>query len=211
MPKDIAQANITIDVVIFNIINYQLHILLVQRATPPYHGFHSLPWWFVKRDEQLQQTATKVLYRETGVFCDYIQSFGIFDEVYRDPRGRIISIWYYAILDDTTIIPQSWVTQDRASFIPIKMIGTLAFDHNSIVQKAYEQLQKDIQWSDIIKHFLPPYFTIDQLKKYCEIIYNRSFEKRNFTKFISKNFTIKKTTQKEQYVAHRPASLYRFV
>jgi 8-oxo-dGTP diphosphatase len=211
MPKDIAQANITIDVVIFNIINYQLHILLVQRATVPYHGFQSLPWGFVQRDEQLQQTAIKVLYRETGVFCDYIQSFGVFDEVMRDPRGRIVSIPYYAILNDTSIIPHFGASQSAASFVPMKMIGTLAFDHNSIVQKAYEQLQKDIQWSDIIKHFLPRYFTIDQLKKYCEIIYNRSFEKRNFTKFISKNFTIKKTAQKEQYVAHRPASLYRFV
>jgi 8-oxo-dGTP diphosphatase len=211
MPKDIAQANITIDVVIFNIINYQLHILLVQRATAPYHGFQSLPWGFVQRDEQLQQTAIKVLYRETGVFCDYIQLFGVFDEVMRDPRGRIISIPYYAILNDTSIIPHSGASQSAASFVPMKMIGTLAFDHNSIVQKAYEQLQKDIQWSDIIKHFLPRYFTIDQLKKYCEIISNRSFEKRNFIKFISKNFTIKKTAQKEQYVAHRPASLYRFV
>gem|GEM_PF-4214430 len=62
-----------------------------------------------------------------------------------------------------------------------------------------------------MKYFLPKLFTLDLLKQYCEVVYGRTFEKRNFIKYITSRFKIQKTKHKEQYVAHRPAALYKFV
>ncbi len=203
--------HIVVDVVIFNIIDQQLHILLVQRATAPYRDARCLPGWFVERDESVEQTVHKVLYRETGIISDHIQQFAVFSEIQRDPRGRTISLWYYAILADDTLTPRWGKKQITAKFVPWKQLPPLGFDHDAIVRTAYSRLQHDVQWSDIVRYFLPRYFTMLQLQSYCEIIYNRSFEKRNFSKYVQTHFRIQKTKQRELYVAHRPASLYKFI
>ena len=211
IPNSHHPLHVVVDVVIFNIIDQQLHILLVQRATAPYRDSRCLPWWFVERDESVEQTVNKVLYRETGIICDHIQQFAVFSEIQRDPRGRTISLGYYAILSDDVLIPRWGKQQITAKFIPWKQLPPLGFDHDEIVRAAYARLQQDVQWSDIIRHFLPRYFTMLQLQSYCEIIYNRSFEKRNFSKYVQTHFSIQQTKQKELYVAHRPASLYKFL
>lgn len=211
MPKELTFLQVAVDVVLFNIIHKQLYVLLVRRATPPYRDYLCLPGGLVKSNESVEITANKTLFRETWISCPYLKLFGVYSAVDRDPRGRIVSVGYYSIVANDSLEPREWLTQTTTSFFHFSEIGKLAFDHNNILREAYLQLQEDIQWSDIVKYFLPKVFTISQLKEYCEIIYNRTFEKRNFIKYIQSRFKIQKTKQKEKYLAHRPASLYKFV
>ena len=178
---------------------------------PPYQHHFCLPWWFVKDEMTIEETVVKVLFRETWVFCDHMKFFNVFSNPERDPRARIVSIGCYAIISNEAIITKAWLTQISAWFYPLKKVWHLWFDHNLIVDAAYTQLQQDVQSSDIVKYFLPKLFTIEQLKNYCEIIYNRTFEKRNFVKYIQSHFKIKKTNKKEFDVNHRPASFYKFI
>lgn len=210
MHKAISPIYLAVDIVLFNIIDDKLHILLVKRKTEPYLGLLCLPGWFVLEKDTTEQTVTNVLYRETWVFCDHIKLFWSFSLLNRDPRGRIISLGYYSIISNNNINTVAGKNQESANFFPLREIWQLAFDHNDILNAAYFQLKQDIEKSDIVKYFLPKFFTIDQLKKSCEIIYDRKFEKRNFIKYTRSHFKITKTTKKEQYVNHRPAFFYKF-
>lgn len=199
-----------VDVVLFSIIDHQLQVLLVKRATTPYQGAYSLPGWLVALEDTVEQTVQKTLYRETHVLCEHVKLFGIFSALQRDPRGRVVSIGYYAILRYEDLVLKKGVTQLSVEFFPFKKIGHLAFDHNDILHAAYLHLQDDLVWSDIIKYFMPKLFSLTQLQEYCESIYNRKFEKRNFIKYVRTHFKIKKTKFKEKFVSHRPAFLYQF-
>ncbi|MFA7284623.1 MAG: NUDIX domain-containing protein [Candidatus Absconditabacterales bacterium] len=211
MPKDLPLMSLATDMVIFNIRNFQLHILLVQRKTEPFTGSWCLPGGIVYPDMTVEGTAYKVLYKETGLVPKYMKQFAVFADIHRDPRARVVGIGYYTIICDNDLIPQSGQTQLNAMFVPLTDIPALAFDHDIVRKQAYKQLQKDIEGSDIVKYFLPKLFTLDLLKQYCEVVYGRTFEKRNFIKYITSRFKIQKTKHKEQYVAHRPAALYKFV
>lgn len=211
MPKSIPFLHLAVDIVLFNIIDNQLHILLIKRKNIPYEWYFCLPGGFVSNEETVEQTVIKVLYRETGIFCDHVKLFGSFSKPNRDPRGRIVSLGYYSIISNNSIQTKPWITQLSAWFYSFREVGVLGFDHNDVLTVAYNQLQEDVQNSDIVKYFLPKYFTIDQLKSSCEVIYNRKFEKRNFIKYIESHFKIQKTNKKELYVNHRPAAFYKFI
>lgn len=211
MSKDLPLVSLATDMVIFNIRNSQLHILLVQRKTEPFVGSWCLPWWLVHPNMTVEGTAYQVLHKETGLIPKYMRQFAVFADIQRDPRGRVVGLGYYTIICDDDLIPRPGQTQLNAMFVPLQDIPTLVFDHDTIRKQAYDQLKKDIEWSDIVRYFLPKLFTLELLKQYCEIVYGRHFEKRNFLKYIKSRFKIQKTKHKEQYVAHRPAVLYKFV
>ncbi len=210
MANTLPYLTLATDMVIFNMRNMQLHILLVKRKSKPFVDSRCLPWWFVHDDITVAATAYKVLYKETHIVAKYMKQFDIFSDLNRDPRWRIVGVGYYTIICNDDIVPLPWDTQEQAMFIPLQDIPSLAFDHDRIRRKAYDTLRKDIEWSDIVRYFLPHLFTLDTLKQHCEVIYNRSFEKRNFAKYVKTHFKIQKTSYKEKYVAHRPAVLYKF-
>lgn len=213
MNKPLELIQLSVDMVLFYIVNGHINVLLIQRSTAPYRDQWALPWWFVKVNDTVNQTVEKVFYRETGILCDYFQHCGIFSRIDRDPRLRVISLWYYTIVSHQEFLLRAWKSQSNIRFFALHDLpAQLAFDHYEIIQQALFTLQTQIQsqWN-IVQHFLPRLFTLSQLQYYCEIIYNRTFEKRNFQKFVQSDFTITKTNQKEVNVSHRPAYLYKFV
>jgi 8-oxo-dGTP diphosphatase len=210
MPKA-SFVQLWVDVVLFTIIHQELHVLLVKRGTAPYQGVYSLPGGLLALEETVEQAVNKVLYRETHVLCEHVKLFWTFSALHRDPRWRVVSISYYSIIRHDDLLLKKWSTQLAVEFFPFKKIGELAFDHNAILAAAYLQLQDDLSWSDIIKYFMPKRFSLAQLQDYCESIYNRHFEKRNFAKYVKTHFKIQKTIFKQEYVPHRPAILYRFI
>ncbi len=202
---------VSCDIVLFNVKQGKLHILLVKRATEPYKHMRALPWGFIQDKEDCETCIHRVLYKETKIYTRHIKLSGIQSLPDRDPRERNISIGYYSIISSEELIPMEWNTQSSALFVPITDLPLLSFDHDMIVKNALVTLSWDMEWSDIIKYFLPKHFPLSLLLEYCEIIFRRKFEKRNFLKFISKRFKITKTKYKEKWVTHRPAFLYKFV
>ena len=92
----------------------------------------------------MEQTVQKALYRETHVLCEHVKLFGTFSALQRDPRGRVVSIAYYAILRHEDLVLKKGASQLSVEFFPFKKIGQLAFDHNDILHAAYLQLQEDL-------------------------------------------------------------------
>ncbi len=198
------------DIVIFKIIQNELNVLCVQRASEPFENQWCLPGWIIQENENAWKAAWRILKKETGILKNYFEEFGTFSEPHRDPRERVISIGVFCILTtEDELIPGH--TQKKAVFFPIKHIPKLAFDHMDILKKAYLSLQQKIINNRILEYFLPKYFTLWELQKIHEIILGNKTDKRNFRKDIAKKYKLKPTNKKQFDVAHRPALLYKFV
>lgn len=197
------------DIVIFQIINNELCVLAVQRATPPFEGWRCLPGGMIKEDETALQAAIRVLHKETWIRNHYLEEFGTFSDVKRDPRGRVISLAFFAILTSGSVLTP-WVTQKSVMFFPLKQIPKLVFDHHEVLKIAYQKLREKALNGDILPYFLPKYFTLWQLQKVYELLLWTKTDKRNFRKEIGKKYALKSTGKKEFNVPHRPAILYKF-
>lgn len=198
------------DIAIFKIIEKQLCILIVQRNKAPYIWKWCLPGGFVlPESETIEQTAYRILQWETWITQAYIEQFHVFSWIDRDPRRRAIWVGFLGILTTNQEV-HPWPEQQQAMFYPIKNIPKLVFDHQEVVQLAYKTLIQGIENGMLVRHFLPSYFTLAQLQRVYEIVLQRRYDKRNFRRIIEKNHKLKATKQKQKYVAHRPAMLYRF-
>jgi len=197
------------DIVIAKIIDKKLHILLTQRSTTPHKGKWCLPWWFMQLQETAEQTAMRILKKETGITQAYLEQFHVFSWITRDPRRRAIGIWFIWILTtNQEVLPGD--TQEKSMFIPIKQLPYLVFDHKEVVEMAYQRLIAWVENWTLIKYFLPKIFTLSQLQQIYETVLQRDYEKRNFRRIIKKDRHIKPSKSKEKNVAHRPANLYRY-
>lgn len=208
MPTHADLMRITIEVVIFSIIQDQLCILLTQRATPPYESMRCLPWWFMNEQEDALAAARRILYKETWIYQYKLEQIWYYTSLDRDPRRR--SVW----LAQTALIPtpkptQKWATQLAANRISINHLPVLAFDHHDIVLHAYHKLQHN-SIHQTLQQLLPAEFTLAQLQHYYHIITQTVIDKRNFRKHIVPHYHLKATKHKEQWVNHRPAQLWKF-
>lgn len=207
MPQDLLR--VSVDIVIFKIIENQLCVLVVKRATAPFIGQRCLPWWFIKENETIDDAAKRVLFKETWLWVSYVNQLWVFARVDRDPRRRAVWIWMYAVVDYEVRL-SAWNTQAATQFCAVSAIPHLAFDHHDIFLKAYDKLKSDFSHWDIAQYFLPKYFTLWQLQLIYEIIWWVIYDKRNFRKLIASKLPIKKTSKKEFDVPHRPGWLYKF-
>ncbi|MGQ9846055.1 MAG: NUDIX domain-containing protein [Bacteroidales bacterium] len=114
-------------------------VLLIQRKNNPFKGMWAFPGGFMDINETLIETANRELYEETGIKINELTFFGIYDHPQRDPRGRTISIVYYALLENI-IVPQSGDDATHAQWFPIKQIPPLAFDHNIIIRDILKKI-----------------------------------------------------------------------
>ncbi len=197
------------DIALFKIIDNNLCVLIVQRAKDPYVWKRCLPWWFINAEnETVEQTAYRVLKTETGISHAYLEQLHVFSSIHRDPRWRAIWVWcMWIITTGQKIIPGA--SQKNVMFCPIKNLPSLVFDHQEIVAYAHKVILNWAENGSIIKHFLPPKFTLSHLQTIYEILLSRTYEKRNFRRVIEKIW-LKPTKQKERWVSHRPAIYYMF-
>lgn len=171
------------DCVIFGYRNEELCLLLYPRSFEPSKGSWSLMGGFVQNDESSDDAAKRVLKQTTGlqqIFLEQVESFARPD---RDPEARVISISYYALIriDDSD---EMFVSEHGAQWWPITKLPAMVFDHNEIVEKALIKLQQMAGSSLVGKELLPEKFTLIQLRKLYEAIFQRKFDPGNFRKKI---------------------------
>lgn len=208
MPLNTDQMRITVEIVIFSIIQDKICILLTQRATSPYQWMRCLPWWFMNRDEDAITAARRILKKETWINHYKLEQIWHYTSIDRDPRRR--SIWLArTALMPTPIPTQKWITQLAASRIQINQLNVLAFDHHEIVLQAYHKLQNN-SINQTLQQLLPKEFSITKLQYYYQIITQKTIDKRNFRKHILPQFGLKLTKNIEHEVSHRPAQLWKF-
>ena len=204
------RAALTVDCVVFGFDEGELKVLLIQRNLAPYAGKWALPGGFVHINETLEEAALRELQEETGISRVYLEQLYSFGGIDRDPRERVVSIAYYALvkLGDHRI--RAATDAREAAWFGVSDLPTLAFDHDHILGVALQRLKGKVQYEPVGFELLPPKFTLSQIQHLYEAILEQQFDKRNFRKKLLSMGLLVELDEIEQDVAHRAARLYRF-
>ena len=193
---------------IFGFNGERLQVLLIERGIEPYKGRWAFPGGFLKMDETAEEGALRELKEETGLENAYIQQLPTFSNPNRDPRERVITIAYYALVK----IQEVKGGDDAASarWFPLDEIPPLAFDHDYILRMATQRLREQIHFQPIGFELLPEKFTIRELQSLYEAILGINFDRRNFSK---KMLHLEILTELDETIwptPKREAKLYKF-
>lgn len=168
------------DCVVFGFNGRDLQILLIERGNEPFKGCWAFPGGFMNMDETAEQGALRELQEETGLAINRIKQLGAFTDVQRDPRGRVVSIAFYALVRPSAVTGGD--DANEARWFAIDDVPRLAFDHDYILRKAMQQLRKDIHFEPIGFDLLNKSFTMPELQRLYEAILGVHFDRRNFEK-----------------------------
>jgi 8-oxo-dGTP diphosphatase len=202
--------SVTVDLVIFTLQDKELQVLLVKRRRWPFEGSWALPGGFVGMEESLEQAARRELKEETGVHDIYLEQLYTFGEPKRDPRARVISVAYIALVRaDKQTLRVSEESTDVRWFPVTRLPGALAFDHDTILAAGLERLRSKLEYTTLAFQLLPEVFSILELKGIYEQIWGEAIDKGNFYRKI-KDANILEDTGLRREGRGRPTALYRF-
>jgi 8-oxo-dGTP diphosphatase len=204
------RAALTVDCVVFGVDDAGLQVLLVKRGVAPFRGAWALPGGFVRVDERVEDAARRELREETAVERAHLEPVGVFDALDRDPRERVISIAYYALVRLLDHRVRAATDAADAAWFAAHDLPKLAFDHANIVEAARRTLSTRVRSAPIGFELLPPKFKLTQLQHLYEAILERPLDKRNFRKKVLALDLLEELDEIEVSVAHRAARLYRF-
>lgn len=204
---------VAVDFLLFTIEEDKLKVLMVQREDGPFEGKLALPGVAVKEQETLAQAAKRCLEEETGitdeVYLEQLYTWG--DDCERDPRGRVISVSYIALIPRENIKEKVGVRVIDVSFVDVEELllsdTEIAFDHRKILEYARERIRNKAEYTQIAFHFLPEEFTLPELQRIYEILLGKELFKANFRKSI-KDY-VEETDKMRKDGAYRPSKVYR--
>lgn len=173
---------VTTDCVIFAYEDRRLKVLLVCRGEEPFKGEWAFPGGFLKMDETAREGAMRELKEETGLETSSIRELGVFSAVDRDPRERVVTVAFYALVRPSAV--RGGDDAVEANWFDIAALPRLAFDHQAIFDAAMERLRRDIHFESVGFDLLDETFTIPDLQNLYEIILGTSFDRRNFQRKI---------------------------
>lgn len=201
---------LTVDVVIFTVQDQALKVLLIQRRDDPFRHRWALPGGFVALEESLEMAAARKLNEETGVTAAYLEQLYTYGEPGRDPRGRVVSVAYFALISsDTQIHHPSGNDALPVNWFIYNQMPSLAFDHDQIVHYAVRRLRYKLEYTAVGFELLPEEFTLTELQQTYEIILGEEIDKRNFRRRILSANVIEPTPYKRTGEG-RPAQLFRY-
>lgn len=201
---------LTVDCVIFGFDEINLKVLLIKRGIKPFKNKWALPGGFVKMTETTEQAAGRILKKETSLKGIFMEQLYTFSEVERDPRERVISVSYFALVKPSDYQVIAGDDEDSAEWFNINELPELAFDHKQIVETAHKRLKGKIRYQSIGFELLPEKFKLSQLQNLYEVILETKIDRRNFQKKIKQMDILLNTEEKEKNVAHKAATLYKF-
>jgi 8-oxo-dGTP diphosphatase len=205
-----ARPALTVDIVVFALDDEDLQVMLIERDLEPFAGQWALPGGFVRVDETLEGAANRELREETGLHDLFLEQLFTFGDLERDPRERIVTVAYYALVNLAGHAVQASTDARNAAWFPVTELPTLAFDHARIIETALERLRGKVRYQPLGFELLPERFTLRQLQHLYEIVLGRELDKRNFRKKVLSMGILKETNEIEKDVAHRAARLFRF-
>ncbi|OAV45298.1 NUDIX domain-containing protein [Lewinella sp. 4G2] len=200
---------VALDSIIFGFDAGALNLLLIKRNFEPASGRWSLMGGFLRAGESLDAAASRVLEELTGLQQVYLEQFHVFGSVDRDPVERTISVGYYSLVNQTVVSRQ---LSDRyaAHWVPLREVPKLIFDHNAMVTTALARLRYQATHQPIGFELLPERFTLSQLQKLYEAIFDRPIDAGNFRRRIKKMDFIERLEEKDFSDSKRGAWYYRF-
>jgi 8-oxo-dGTP diphosphatase len=203
------------DVAVFAFLDGAMNVLLVRRRYEPYESYWALPGGLLEPDETLEEAAERELREETGVTNTYMEQLATFSQVDRDPRGRVISCCYLALVDAARVRLRPGSDAREAAWRPLEALlretdeGTvLAFDHDRILAYARQRLAYKLEYQNVAWSLLPETFTLSELRRVYEAGIGRAFEPNNFRR-IALGWGVLAESG-ERPTGGRPAATYRF-
>jgi len=201
---------LTVDAVIFQIINGHLNVCLIQRANDPFKGDWALPGGYSPQGETTSEALERIVQVKAGINIkndlSYIEQLYTFDTVARDPRGHAVSVTYMGC--GRELFADG--AQSVVSFFPVDDLPPIAYDHKDIIQYARQRLIAKLTYTNAVYAFLPQYFSLTELQSAYEAVFGYELDKRNFRKKFAGLGLTEETDQMRREGAHRPARLHRF-
>ncbi len=215
IPQDYDPANydrpsVTVDVVIFSLVGDDLQVLLVKRKYAPFANMWAIPGGFVRMEESLEEAATRELAEETGVTDVYMEQLYTFGRPNRDPRTRVITIAYFALVPHDAIRHRPGDDAAETAWFSMFDLPELAFDHHEILEYALTRLRYKLEYTAVGFRLLPDVFTLSELQRAYETILSENLDKRNFRRKILASDILEDTGKKKRDGEGRPAKLYTY-
>lgn len=201
---------VTVDIVIFTVHEKQLKVLLIKRKSEPFIHQWALPGGFLHIGESLHEAAERRLFEEThveGVFLQQIRAFG---KPKRDPRARVITIGFYALVSSDKLTLEAAANAEDVGWHSVQDALELAFDHQVIINTALKTLNENLEDTPIAFQLLAKEFTLSELQHVYELIQKKELDKRNFRKKVLASKLVRETGNVRKDGRHRPAQLYEF-
>ncbi len=200
---------VTVDIVVFTVLQRALCVLLIRRGGEPYRGRWALPGGFVDIDEGLEQAARRELREETGVDAATVEQLHAFGDPRRDPRERVISVAHYALVPQSSLEIEADSDADEATLFRVDELPALAFDHDRIVAFARARVASMAADPLLALRLVADTFTLPELQAAWECIAGESADRRNFRKRVLGSGQVEPTGEQRVTGARRPAKLYR--
>jgi 8-oxo-dGTP diphosphatase len=211
-PRDHELLRIAADVVVLTVRDDLLQVLLVTRHNDPHAGDPALPGGFIRIDESVDAAARRELVEETGLAGPgaHLELLSVYSEPERDPRGRVVSVAYLALMPALPI-PTAGTDARHAYWAPVESArGTLAFDHDRILDDAVERARMRLESTTLATAFCPAEFTMGDLRRVYEVVWGTSLDPRNFNRKVTRTAGfVEPTGRVRTPPTGRPAALYR--
>lgn len=201
---------IAVDAVVFGYTQGSLKILLIQQKFSSPKNQWALPGGFVKNEETLDEAVLRELEEETGVHVNYLEQLYSFGAVKRDSRARVVSVAYMALINPKNYTIKADTDAKDVKWFDLKDVPKLAFDHNSILEKAKERLKNKIHYKPIGFELLNNEFPFSDLENLYQTILDKKIDRRNFRKKINSFGILKETDKIYKPASGRPAKLFKF-
>lgn len=202
------QHYVAVDCVILGYQDEEIKLLLYPRSFEPYKGNWSLLGGFVQDNESADEAAARILKQTTGLEQIFLEQVASFSEPNRDPEARVISLAYYSLIR-IDLHDEERVKENGAYWIPVRKLPKLIFDHQQMFEKALVKLQQKAGYSLCGSELLPEMFTLIQLRKLYEAIFQREFDPGNFRKKILSLGLLEKLSTKDASESRKGAFYYR--
>ena len=188
-PEDYPPFAVTVDIVVLTLVDQRFHVLLVQRHGDPFAGAWALPGGFVKEDESLEEGADRELQEETGVeAAEHLEQLGAYGDPDRDPRMRVVTVAYLAVLRHVDGLRAGGDAADTALVPVADVLSTrrrpLAFDHRRILEDAVARLSDKLEHTSLATAFVGPEFTLSELRTVYEASWDTPLDPGNFRRHM---------------------------
>lgn len=202
---------VTVDLIVFTIEEEKLKVLMVKRSQEPFINQLALPGVFVGISETLEEAAKRGLSEETRLEDIYLEQLYTWGAIHRDPRSRIISVSYMALVPKDKVCPQVGKRVSEVGLFPVEELlehkDEIAFDHGEMIAYAVERIRNKVEYTSIAFEMVGEEFTLPQLQKVYEIILGKPLYKANFRKKIIHQ--VEETGAMTEGESHRPSKIYR--
>jgi 8-oxo-dGTP diphosphatase len=202
--------SLAIDLVVFGYQQRTLSILLLNRNEAPFKNTWTLPGAFLQIDERFKDTCSRVLKTKLGMDDVYLEQLYAFDELERDPRGRVIAVVHYALINPKNFAFAAGNMANDVKWFDIRQMPELGFDHKIIFKQALQRLRTNIIYSPVGFELLDDLFTMPELHELYECILDRTMDRRNFRRKILDAQYIINTGKKRAGAQNRHPDIYKF-